>query len=661
MALTPQCPRCGLTVSEGQTVCPNDGTPLGGPPAAPSPWDGEPTARRPAPRASGPKQIPPSAAGPGGYEPTVRRAAPGKVETLAAGPTELPGSATFPRASREHARPAAAAPNPFADAERTVRRDRDHAAPKTVASDPGTGDVDGTSATAEQDLMLGQRLGEYVVRERIGVGGMGIVYRGEQPVIGKPVAIKILRPDVVDKPIHMERLLAEARAVNAIRHRGIIDIFSFGQTPDGRQYFVMEYLDGQALDQYIHDRGVLTPHEALSISSEILGALAAAHEAGVIHRDLKPNNIFLVNQPGGGTYVKVLDFGLAKLGGALGGTTPQTQGGLIMGTPEYMAPEQIRGAAVSAKTDLYSFGIMAFQMVTGQLPFTAGSMAEYLVRHLEYAPPSPLALQPDLPPELAEWVLSLLAKDPDARPAMSEVRQRLRQLQRALPAEASGLRPKALAPPPPSRLPSLPPQVAPTAAGVPGKSPTQVLVDTAVRRRRMTPIAALAAAVLVLAAGAYFALRPSAPTPPAPTPPVHGTVTPPATGEPGRPAPTEATAAPAATAAGTADPAAPVAPGPEAPAQPAVASNHPPATTATPVKDAPVASPAVPAKTPAERREARVLARIRRLEQETPVREPETAREVLRKLRLRAQSASSQSELQNINDVLDTWELSYLR
>jgi serine/threonine-protein kinase len=568
-------------------------------------------------------------------------------------------------------------------------------------------DDDGEEATTQRDPLLGQQLGEYVVRERIGVGGMGIVYRGEQPVIGKAVAIKVLRPDVVDKPVHMERLLAEARAVNAIRHRGIIDIFSFGQTPDGRQYFVMEFLEGLALDEHVAERGLLTPHEALGIFDEILAALAAAHQAGVIHRDLKPNNIFLVKQPGGGTYVKVLDFGLAKHDSARDEDRLRTQAGVIMGTPEYMAPEQIRCQPVSEKTDLYSFGILAFQMLTGELPFTAASPAEFLVRHLEYAPPSPLELQPDLSPELADWVLSMLAKDPDARPPMTEVRQTLRQLQRALARDATNVRgvvppPARPAPAPRSLAQAVPPAVksaprgtpsaeappaakaaprgtpsveAPPAAVPPPDVATTAMMDVVVPPRRQPgPIIAVAGVVvLLLGTGAFFALRRS----PAPIPPV----------PPEAPAPVAQVApeAPAPVAQVTPAPPAPApVPPPEAPAPaaaPVAQANpegpkDPPAAPETPgdtkpgdivpASGEPAGQAVVVAK--AERLETKLLGRIRRYERDfkrvfPPTRKdvPAGALDVLHRLRARVDDAKTLSDLKAVSTGLDGWNENYLK
>jgi serine/threonine-protein kinase len=302
---------------------------------------------------------------------------------------------------------------------------------------------EGTTRTAGTlpffDPLIGAQLGEYRVKERIGAGGMGLVYRGEQPLIGKPVAIKVLKPEAIHNPRYVERLLAEARAVNAIRHRGIIDIFSFGQTPDGRQYFVMELLDGSSLDTYIDDRGALPPQEALGMFEEILAALSAAHDAGVIHRDLKPSNIFLVKQASGGPYVKVLDFGMAKQGGGSTGSGSRAPEELIMGTPAYMAPEQIRSEDVSSKTDLYAFGVLAFEVLTGQLPFTANSSGELLILKLQHAPPSPLEHQPTLNPALAQLVVRLMARNPAERPSMADVRGELKRLARALRQEVTAM------------------------------------------------------------------------------------------------------------------------------------------------------------------------------------------------------------------------------
>ena len=187
-------------------------------------------------------------------------------------------------------------------------------------------------------------------------------------------ATKVLRSETGEQGAQqVERLLAEARAVNAIRHRGIIDIFGFGTLPGIGQYLVMEYLNGRPLDEVILDRAPMPPSEVIRLIIEVLGALSAAHAVGVIHRDLKPGNIFVVLESNGSEYVKVLDFGLAKQGTTPNGPTPQTRASMIVGTPEYMAPEQACGQPVSPRTDLYEVGIILFEMLTGRLPFRGDS------------------------------------------------------------------------------------------------------------------------------------------------------------------------------------------------------------------------------------------------------------------------------------------------
>ena len=179
------------------------------------------------------------------------------------------------------------------------------------------------------DPLVGQKLQEYVIQERIGVGGMGIVYRAVQPMIGKEVAIKVLRPDVLTDPRDMERLLEEARVVNSIKHRGIINIFSAGMLPDERHFLIMELLEGESLEQKMTREGRIGVGDTADILEGVLSPLAAAHMAGVVHRDLKPANVFLVPE-GNRSYVKLLDFGLARRN--------QQNVTRIAGTPDYISP-----------------------------------------------------------------------------------------------------------------------------------------------------------------------------------------------------------------------------------------------------------------------------------------------------------------------------------
>ena len=283
------------------------------------------------------------------------------------------------------------------------------------------------------DPLVGTRLGEYAVLEVIGEGGMGVVYSGVQPVIKKRVAIKVLKPNMAGDETQVRRLADEAVAVNSIRHRNIIDIFSFGQLPDGRPYIVMEFLEGQPLDSYLHAAGRVSLSEAVALLIAICAPLGAAHRAGVIHRDLKPSNIFVCVTSDDERYLKLLDFGLAKKGLNLNGTTEQTSRAQVTGTPNYMAPEQARGHNVSARTDLYSLGVLAYELVTGELPFTAQGPVEVLMLHVSGPIPSPRAIEPQVPEALDHLITRLLAKQAEDRPESAEaVRAELIEIARGL-------------------------------------------------------------------------------------------------------------------------------------------------------------------------------------------------------------------------------------
>ncbi len=379
---------------------------------------------------------------------------------------------------------------------------------------------------ARKVSIVGTKCGEYDVVRVLGEGGMGYVYEGLQPMIGKRVAIKVLKSEIAWNPEQMQRLLAEARAVNAVRHRGIIDIFSFGELPDRRQYLVMELLEGFPLDQSLSQPTPLDLAETLSILDEVLDALGAAHRVGVVHRDLKPSNIFIVAPEHSVRYVKLLDFGLAKQAALPGGTTPQTRASMMIGTPNYMAPEQARGEAVGPATDLYALGVLAFEMLTRALPFDGPSPFEIIYKHLHEPPPKPSSLNPAVPPELDALVLRLLSKAPSDRPQTAEeVRDRVRAI--------AGLPPRPVARPssPNLQAVSLPPvQMDPThismrsytpgqpsaAADASVSAPTASLAAPAVSAvtpaprtasRRGLVVGAIAAAVLLAGSAAWLSLR----------------------------------------------------------------------------------------------------------------------------------------------------------
>jgi serine/threonine-protein kinase len=284
------------------------------------------------------------------------------------------------------------------------------------------------------DSLLGQQVGEYQVLAPVGEGGMGVVYLGIQPVIKKRVAIKVLKPQVAADEHQVRRLVAEAESVNSIGHRGIIDIFSLGTLPDGRPYIVMEYLDGEALDQWLLKQpgGRVSLPDAMELLLEVCAPLAAAHRAGVIHRDLKPSNIFVCRQADGTRYLKLLDFGLAKRAMGLDGNTKQTNQSVVAGTPDYMAPEQARGLDISPRSDIYALGVIAFELLCGRVPFQGATPMDVMVAHVGAKPPQPRELEPSLPESLEALVLSMLAKAPEERPQTVEaVRSALEDIMQA--------------------------------------------------------------------------------------------------------------------------------------------------------------------------------------------------------------------------------------
>ena len=289
---------------------------------------------------------------------------------------------------------------------------RDHLAEDHTVADHTS--AQGRSA-AEQTLPAGTNAGEYVIEDVLGRGGFGTVYRGSQPLIGKRVAIKVLSRKFSADDEMVSRFVAEARAVNQIRHRHIIDIFSFGQLPDGRHYYVMEHLDGQPLDVYLAERGALSLDEALPILRAVARALDAAHAKGVAHRDLKPENIFLARDEDGSVFPKLLDFGIAKLTGTDEQLAHRTGTGVPLGTPYYMSPEQCRGRDVDHRTDLYSFGVLAYRLLTGTYPFE-GEMIEILHKQMHEDPPPPSSRNAALAQEVDHAIAWMMHKEPAQRP-----------------------------------------------------------------------------------------------------------------------------------------------------------------------------------------------------------------------------------------------------
>jgi serine/threonine-protein kinase len=261
--------------------------------------------------------------------------------------------------------------------------------------------------------------GQFRILQRIGSGGMGAVYKAEQPEMNRFVAIKILHPKYVSRPDLVSRFRREARAMSHLSHPNTARVFMYGQLEDGACYIVMEYLEGKNLAQVTRAEGMLQPARAGNIMVQVCGALEEAHRQGMVHRDLKPENIFLTQQGGIADFPKVLDFGLAKVTQRemRPGSLILTQEGMVFGTPEFMSPEQARGQSLDARSDIYSLGCILYEMLTGKLPFDASQPMDYLALQIR-GTPIPLSQRiPGLsfPPGLEPVVMKTLEKDPANR------------------------------------------------------------------------------------------------------------------------------------------------------------------------------------------------------------------------------------------------------
>ncbi len=277
-----------------------------------------------------------------------------------------------------------------------------------------------------RDYFIGAQVAGYRITAKLGEGAMGVVYRGEHNVLGRPAAIKFLNSELVENEELVARFFTEARAVNGIRHPNIVDITDFGQRGT-RYYYVMEFLDGQTLLERLTLEGRTDVESTIRIGTQVAAALAAAHDKGIVHRDLKPENIYLCNHPDYPDYVKVFDFGIAKLIEKSPADTHRTRAGYVLGTPLYMSPEQCIGAeSLDHRSDVYSLGIVLYQMITGVVPFNAPTLAGIVQGHISEAPERPKAHNNLIPDALEELIMGALAKDPDERiPDMRTMRSML--------------------------------------------------------------------------------------------------------------------------------------------------------------------------------------------------------------------------------------------
>jgi serine/threonine protein kinase len=284
------------------------------------------------------------------------------------------------------------------------------------------------------ELEPGHVLGSYRIISLLREGGMGRVYVAEHTLLGRQVALKVLRPQYSANRYAVTRFFAEARAVNRISHENIVEITDFCENGDGHNYLIMELLKGQDVSDLLLKLGVVPVNRAVDIAIQVASALTVVHEGRIVHRDLKPDNIYLIDRPSRTGFVKLLDFGIAKLVDPDGegiqlGTTAE---GAIIGTPEYMSPEQATGDGVDHRSDVYSLGVILYEMVTGVVPFRAANFGELVVQLLTVEPPAPSSheLPHELPSALEQLILHMLAKHANDRPqSMRDVEDRLRAIQ----------------------------------------------------------------------------------------------------------------------------------------------------------------------------------------------------------------------------------------
>jgi len=312
---------------------------------------------------------------------------------------------TLPDLEGDHAqtarKPQAPRPHPLTQ----PQRDKDDTIPASIVVDAGP----------LETLPPGSQAGEYEVLGRMAEGGCGVIYRARHRLLDRPAAIKVLHKRLIRSRTMQERFVREARAMSMLHHPHVVDVWGFGRLEDTRPFYVMELLDGIDLETHILRRARLSPRECLTILEPVCSALHAAHEAGLVHRDLKASNVFLANVRDQ-TVVKLLDFGIAKVRARPKNEPTLTRHDLRVGTPTVMAPEQILGVPVDGRADVYALGVLLYRMLTGCFPFDEQDLEELQRRHL-HSPAPPPSARAQVPPAVDEVVARALSKRADERHA----------------------------------------------------------------------------------------------------------------------------------------------------------------------------------------------------------------------------------------------------
>ncbi|MBN1770979.1 MAG: serine/threonine protein kinase, partial [Deltaproteobacteria bacterium] len=303
--------------------------------------------------------------------------------------------------------------------------------------------------------------GKYRIVRLIGEGGMGAVYEAEHTLIGRQLAIKLLHPEYANQADIVQRFTREARAATAIRHANIIEVTDMGVTPTGQPFLVMELLEGTSLRRLVEPGKTMAQARLLDVMQQVLDALHAAHDRGIVHRDLKPDNIFLIRHAGRDDFVKVLDFGISKFLGPFGGVSSNTRTGSVLGTPQYMSPEQAMGRKdIDHRADLWAVGVMLYEASTGRPPYAGDNYNEVLAGILMNTPPPPRMVYPGVSPALEQVIVKALTRTLEQR---YQTAVEFRNALLALQPDAAAVAPPAhrtdvgVSPPPAAALPVVTP------------------------------------------------------------------------------------------------------------------------------------------------------------------------------------------------------------